>query len=299
MNKLSVVINTWNEEQNLPHALKSIKGFADEVVIVDTESTDNTLKIAKKHGARTYKFRNVGYVEPARNFAIEKTKFEWVLILDADEVISQSLGKKIKKIIQSSKGDYYALPRKNIVFGKWMRNSRWWPDYNIRLFKKGHVKWMDDIHSVPITNGKGMDLKPIGKFAIVHNNYSSVDQYIERLNRYTSIQAREKVEIGYELDWKDLIHKPTSEFLSRYFVGKGYKDGLHGFVLALLQSFSELIVYVKVWQEKGFKDRSLDVKDVVSEIKIARKDENYWFADTFLQLSGGNLQRIKRKFRLP
>jgi (heptosyl)LPS beta-1,4-glucosyltransferase len=280
VSKISVVINTLNEEKNLPSATASVKGLASEIVVVDMKSDDRTQVIAKKAGAKVFEYERVGYVEPARNYAIEKTTGDWVLILDADEKIPLGLAKKLKEIIKSSKADYYRLPRKNIIFGKWIKHSRWWPDYNIRFFKKGKVSWSEVIHSVPMTKGKGMDLPEKEEYAIIHNSYNSVEQFIERLNRYSSIQAKLLIKDGYKFSWQHLITKPTSEFLGRYFVGEGYKDGVPGLVLGGLQAFSELAVYAKVWQYEKFEDKNLHLNDVNKELKKSINSFKWWITDS-------------------
>ena len=127
-----------------------------------------------------------------------------------------------------------------------MKYSRWWPDYNIRLFKKGSVSWNEVIHAVPMTQGIGGELEAKEELSIVHHHYDSVEQYVERMNRYTSRHAELRVKEGYKLVWKDLIVKPANEFFSRYFFGEGYKDGLHGIALSFLQAFSELVLYLKI-----------------------------------------------------
>ena len=296
VNKISVVINTLNEEKNLPRALASIKDFADEIVVCDMRSDDKTIEIANKFGAKVFQHKRTGYVEPARNFAISKATGEWILILDADEEVSKSLS--LRKIVNNSKADYYRISRKNIIFGKWIKHSRWWPDYNIRLFKKGYVSWTEVIHSVPITTGKGLDLKATEDNAIIHHNYDSIEQFIERMNRYTTEHAKLLKKDGYRFVWLDLIKKPSSEFISRYFQGEGYKDGLHGLVLAILQGFSEFILYLKVWQKEKLNSQTLEVSEVINEIKNVESDLHYWQADTLLKFGGGFKERIKRRFKL-
>lgn len=296
MTKISVVINTRNEEQNLPRVLESVKNFADEIVVVDMESTDKTVEIAKKVGAYVYSHKPTGYVEPARNYAIKKAKGDWILILDADEEITGDLAKKLKEIVfDKTFADYYRLPRKNIIFGKWIKHACWWPDYNIRFFKKGKVVWSEIIHSVPETYGKGIDFPVEETYAIVHHNYNSLEQYITRMNLYTTQQAKL---IGGPFSWTDLIKKPVGEFLSRYFRGEGYKDGLHGLALSGLQAFSELVLYLKVWQNNKFKEENLNIKDVVSTMKESGSELHYWQADALLKEKGGLLQRVKRKFKV-
>lgn len=296
---ISVIINTLNEGKNIATALDSVKDFADEIIVVDMHSDDNTREIAKKYGAKVYKHERTGYVEPARNYAISKAKEDWILILDADEEIPKSLGNKLKALAEDDKYDYYAIPRKNIVFGKWLQHSRWWPDYNIRFFKKGKITWDSTIHSVPMTNGKGYDLPVSEDMAIVHHHYESIEQYIERLNRYTSKQAESKKKDGYVFNWKDILSKPSGEFLSRYFFGQGYKDGLHGLAVASLQAFSEMVLYLKVWQLEKFKQKELAYKEVIQTMKKVNKDENYWYADTYVREHGGFSNKVKRKLKLP
>ncbi|KKR27849.1 MAG: Glycosyl transferase family 2 [Candidatus Woesebacteria bacterium GW2011_GWA1_39_8] len=298
MDKISVVINTLNEEKNLPRALASIKGFADEVVVVDMKSDDNTTQIATKFGAKVFEHPRAGYVEPARNYAISKTSGNWILILDADEELSADLKAEIARVIKSKEADYFRIPRKNFIFGKWIKHSRWWPDYNIRLFKQGCVSWSEVIHSVPMTTGIGKDFDDKEDLAIVHHHYETVEQYLDRLNRYTSEHAKNLVKEGYKFDWVDLIHKPSAEFLSRYFQGGGYRDGIHGLALSLLQSFSELTLYLKVWQLSGFTKSNPHIKDVVDELKNAESEVHYWEADTLLHEIGGLKHRIKRKLKI-
>ena len=208
-------------------AIKSVKNIADEIIVCDMESADKTAEVAKSLGAKVFVHKKVGYVEPARNFAISKASNPWILVLDADEEITEKLAVKINQILKSPKADYYRIPRKNIIFGHFMKHSRWWPDYNIRLFKKGSVSWNEIIHMVPMTEGIGGEIEEKEELAIIHHNYDSIEQYVERMNRYTSQFATLRISEGYKFSWKDLIVKPSNEFFSIYFFGEGYKDGLH------------------------------------------------------------------------
>jgi len=295
--KLTVVINTLNEEANIARAINSVKGIADEVVVVDMESTDKTVEIAKGLGAKVYSHKKTNYVEPARNFAISKATGDWVLILDADEEISKALSQKIKEVVNDNDVDYYQIPRKNIIFGKWMRHARWWPDYNIRLFKKGAVTWNEAIHSVPESKGVGGELPAEEVLAIIHYHYDSLEQYLERMNRYTTLYAKRLLKDGYRFNWKDVLIKPSGEFFSRYFFGAGYKDGLHGLAVSLLQTFSELSVYLKVWEEGKFEEKEVKVGEVLGEIRKVQRDQNYWQADTLLKITKNPLYLLRRKFK--
>ncbi len=275
---LSVVITTWNEEKALPRAVASVKKLAGEIVVVDTESTDDTVKIARELGCKVFTHKNTGIVEPVRNFSISKARGDWILILDADEEIPSVLLEKIKNIVTSSESaDFYRIPRKNMIFGKWIQSSHWWPDYVYRLFKKGHVSWEDTIHSVPFTKGRGADLNADSETAIIHHHYVTIGQYVDRLNRYTDHQLKHLQKEGYNFSWTHLIDKPFSEFIRQYFARGGYKDGLHGLSLSALQAFSELVLYLKAWEASSFLPKTITPIQVSEQI-FAKKSEFLWWS---------------------
>jgi len=296
--KLSVIINAQNVESELPLALSSVKDLADEIVVIDQNSTDQTAAVAKKFGAKVYSHPSVHYVELARNFGISKTTGEWVLILDPDEEIEKNLKTKIKQIIKNPKADYYRIPRKNIIFGKLIKHALWWPDYQTRLFRKGKVSWSEIIHSVPITVGQGSDFPAEDEYAILHHNYGSIDQYLEKLGRYTTAQANHLVESKYKFKWQDLMVKPIKEFINRYFTGEGYKEGVHGLALSLLQAFSELVVYLKIWQEEKFQEQNLELNDVIGCMRSNERDLHYWQHDSLYKKNGKLINRIYRKLKI-
>lgn len=282
MGKISVVVNTLNEEKNLGRLLASVKDWADEIVVVDMFSDDQTQKIAKDFGAKVFTHRKTGYVEPARNFAISKAKGDWILIMDADEEVPSELAKRFQKIaLSKNTSGFFRIPRRNIVFNKWLKHSRWWPDYNIRFFKKGVVTWNDEIHSVPITRGEGQDLPAQERFAIYHHHYTSLTEYLDRQIRYTEIQAKERLQKGEVFSWTNLLRKPLGEFLSRFFAGEGYKDGVHGLVVAMLQAFVEVITLARIWETQKFSEEELNKAVISKEVGHAAFEIDHW-----LQASG-------------
>jgi len=299
VDSVSVVINTLNEEKNLPGALASVKDFADEIIVADAKSSDKTAQIAREYKAKVYSVDRYGYVEPARNFAISKASGDWILILDSDERLSESLKKHLQEIIKNPQADYFRIPRKNIIFSKWMKHTGWWPDYNIRFFKKGKVSWNEIIHSVPLTQGKGADLQAKQDLAIIHHNYHTIEEYLTRMNNYTSIQASQLIKSGYKYQWKDLVNKPTEEFLSRYFASRGYLDGVHGLALSLLQAFSQLSLYLKIWQSEKFNQQKIDEKEFKELEEKSHRKIKWWLANVKIESSGtvkSTVLRIFRKF---
>jgi (heptosyl)LPS beta-1,4-glucosyltransferase len=298
MGSISVVINTLNESRALPKAIASIKSLADEIVVCDMQSDDDTAEVAKTLGAVVYSHKRLDYVEPARNYAISKAKGDWILVLDVDEEIPTKLVKRLKEIAKKSEVDYCRLPRKNTIFGKWMKHTGWWPDYNIRFFKKGRVSWNEVIHAVPMTTGRGTDLPAEEELAIIHDNYASIGEYLERMNRYTTVQSRNLLDSGYRFIWKDLINKPFSELLSRFFTLEGYKDGVHGLALSLLQAFSQVVLYIKVWEQEKYLEQAVSFGEINKEIAKNKKELDWWILDALIKtknIVASIPLRIKRK----
>lgn len=298
--KISAVVNTRNEEANLAECLQTLS-FCNEIVVVDMESEDKTVAIAKEYTHKVFSHPNVDFVEPARNFAIKKAVGDWILIVDADERISKELASALQKIANEGDLDFVRIPRKNFIFGQWLQHSRWWPDYNIRFFKKGTVNWQDQIHSVPITLGKGTNLEAVSSLAIEHLHYRGIDDYILRTLRYANQQAKELIESGYKFEPTDIITKPISEFNSRFFAGEGYKDGLHGLVISLLQFFAILLVYIKVWEKDGHRPvkHPSFLKQWQSSFANKFKEIRFWYLTTLIENSTSKTSsfflKIKRK----
>lgn len=295
---ISVVINTRNEEKLLPTALVSVRGLADEVVVVDMESSDASVEVAKKHGAVVIPHKFVSYVEPVRNFAVSKAKGPWILILDPDEEIPPTLAKKLIEIATKSKADdisFYRIARKNVLFGKWIKSSRWWPDHLIRFFLKGSVAWTEIIHGVPLTQGKGHDLEAKEDLAIIHHHYDSLNKYLAWSDRYAEVRLKTLLENGYKFSWFDFLRKPSGEFLSRYFFGQGYKDGAHGLALAILQAFAEFLVYAKAWEKEKFPDQETPLSSVAAEMSDVGRQFRYWQAESIINSDRGFVEKIKAR----
>ncbi len=289
---ISAVINVRNEAENLRKCLKSLKNFADEIIVVDMHSTDGSDNVAVEYGAIVYPYRWTTVVEPARNFALSKATGKWIILLDPDEYLNKTLKSELKSITKRSDIDWVKIPRKNLVFGKWLRHSRTWPDYVIRFFKKGHVTWSKIIHSQPETKGNGLTILDTEKLAIRHHNYDSITQFVNRAVRYSGVQADELKASGYKLKTSDFILKPTQEFNSRFFAAGGYKDGIHGLVFSLLQAFAILLIYVRLWEKQGSSDKVLSKESFVSASQETIFEYSYWFTKYFKEEYSGNIFKL-------
>lgn len=279
---LSVVINTKNAAQTLQATLDSVTGLAAEIVVMDMASTDQTTEIARSAGARVFSHPDVGYVEPARNAAIAKATHDWILILDADETLEAVACEKIAQLIaKDSEVSAYFLPRKNIIFGSWIAHTGWWPDHQLRLFKKDSVTWSDAIHSIPKVTGQSKKLEPDQQIVIVHTQYPTVTDFLQKLDRYTTIEATSNHKQSGEQDQFQpdaLISLYFSEIFRRLFADHGIKDGNHGISLAFLQANYQLITRLKRWEAAGF-ERQTDEMAVLGQLDQVIADMRYWIAD--------------------
>jgi (heptosyl)LPS beta-1,4-glucosyltransferase len=250
---ISAVINTYNEAERLKDCLESIKDWVNEIVVVDMGSKDKTFEVAKKSGAKILRHKLVPYVELIRNWSIEKAVGDWILVLDPDERIPKTLSQKLKSIVQEGKFEAVSIPRKNIIFGKWIRHTNWWPDYQVRFFKRGKVFWNRRIHQYPKVEGKILKLPAREELAIEHLNYDSISQFLERQNRYSGISAQNRFEDGERFSWKNFFWKPTRVFLQRYIRHAGFLDGFYGLVLSFLSFYSQVGEEIKLWEKTKLK----------------------------------------------
>jgi glycosyltransferase involved in cell wall biosynthesis len=280
---LSVIIHTKNAASTITRTLKSVS-FADEVVIIDMESSDETVALARDFTDKIYTHADEGYADPARNFGLGKATHPWILVVDADEEVSDGLRGFVLSVVTEQaapefQADVYAVPRQNFIFGQWIEHSGWWPDYQIRFFKKGHVKWERGVHRQPDVEGKTLTLPATEQYAFRHFNYESVEDYIARLNRYTSLTAEENTATSQGLlSSTSVIETVAHEFNRRYFAEKGYLDGVHGLSLAFMQSFYQLTVQLKEWQSKGFPAHT-DPEAAMQSLQDWRSSMAYWIAE--------------------
>ena len=286
---ISVVINVRNEADHLSKCLRSIKDIANEIIVVDMKSTDDSVKIAKSYGAKVFSYRPMKFVEPARNFALSKATSSWILLLDPDEYLQKTLKNELKSITQRNDVDFVKIPRQNFIFGKWIRHANCWPDYLIRFFKKGSVNWQKEIHSQPITKGNSLTLLDSDKLAIKHDNYENINQFITRAIRYSSIQADELNAKDYKVKTSDFILKPIQEFNSRFYFSEGYKDGVHGLIFCLLQSFAIGLIYVKLWEKQGSSDKQFLKESFVSASQESTYEYDHWFVKYFQKEYSANI----------
>lgn len=274
MNKISAALSVFNEEKNIERCLKSL-AFVDEIIVVDNGSTDRTVEIAKKFTKKIYTQKNdPSKIDIQKNLGFDKATGDWILSIDADEEVDPALTEEIKN--ETGNFDGYFIPRKNIIFGKWIQHSGWYPDFQLRLFKKGKGRFTKDhVHESLTLDGKTGYLKG----EIIHHNYDTVSQFLKRaINVYIPSETQNYLDKGYVFSYSDAIKFPLKEFLSRFFSREGYKDGFHGLMLAMLMAFYHFLIFVNLWEINKFKD--LDEKQMKNltetEFTNAKREFSFW-----------------------
>ena len=247
---ISILINTFNEERNIRNCLESVK-WADDIVIVDMYSDDKTVEIAKKYTHRIFFFERCGYADPARQFALEQAKYDWCLIVDADEIVPYKMFLRIKHIIENDLADIVYLPRNNYFFGILLQGNGWAPLQDVlpRLFKKQFVELTPAVHSIFKIKGNPRKLlveNPEEGF--IHFGYIDVEHFIDKLNRYTTIEAKNMFEglkqrpKSFWKEFSSIIKEVRRRFISK----RGYKDGIIGLYLAMLMGCYKVASYLKL-----------------------------------------------------
>lgn len=250
MQKISVVLAVFNEEDNLKNCLESVKDFAWEIVVVDGGSTDKSLDIAKEFGARIIKTNNPPVFHVNKNKAIDAVKGDWVLQLDADEVVTKELAIEIKKVTSSRSGiNGYWIPRKNFFLGKFLTKGGQYPDLTLRLYRTGFGRLpAKDVHEQAEVKGKVGYLKT----PLLHLRDKKFSKYIQRFNRYTDLLASQLKEKGLKINIISLINygliKSIFWFLKVFIRHKGFVDGFPGFIFALFSSLRFPVSYYKLWR---------------------------------------------------
>jgi len=250
--KLSVIINAKNEEAMIGDCLESVK-WADEIVLVDDNSTDKTCEIGKRYDAKIVKIKNDSF-SSLRNFGAQQTKGDWLLYVDADERVTPLLRQEIIKILQSpvsslQSPNAFAIPRRNIRLGKEMRFGGWWPDYVLRLMKKEKLeRWEGELHEQPKIKGE------VGKLenALVHLSHrGSLDHKMANTINWSKTEAKLLFEANHpKMTTTRFLSAMGREFYKRMIKHQAWRDGMEGTIEATYQVFSVFMTYVRLWERQ-------------------------------------------------
>jgi glycosyltransferase involved in cell wall biosynthesis len=239
--KISAAIITFNEERNIARVVESLR-CCNEIVVVDSGSTDRTVELATKLGARVLESSWRGYAGQ-KNYASESCQHDWILSLDADEALSEALEGEIWQIKKNGpEFDAYTMPRMAQYLGRWILHSGWYPDRKVRLFDRRHAKWVGDfVHESVQAEG------PIGhlKSSILHFTCSSLSEHLKTMDRYTTLAAEQIIEQKQTVGWRHLALEPPWTFFKTYVLQRGFLDGAEGLAIANMAALYNFLKYAK------------------------------------------------------
>jgi glycosyltransferase involved in cell wall biosynthesis len=238
----SVVVITKNEEKNIEDCIKSVSGWADEVIVVDDESTDKTIEIAKRLGAKVFQ-RKMDIEGKHRNFAYALSKNTWVLSLDADEQATPELGEEIASMLQNNtRYVAFSIPLRNYIGKYWVQHGGWYPAAKVRLFRKDKFKYEEvKVHPRAFIDGKCGHLTK----DIIHYGYPDIGHFLDSLNRQTTWEAQKWYEQGKPMTLGRFLWRTYDRFMRAYFGKKGWKDGFIGFIIAYYAGLYQWMSYLK------------------------------------------------------
>ena len=240
-NKLSVLILTYNEEKNIADCISSAL-FADEIIVVDSGSDDQTIPIAEGLGAKVFVHPMTEGFGAQRNFALEQTQADWVFFLDADERITPDLADEICQIVNNNEQYAYNVLRINVLFGQVVKHGGHAPDYTLRFYPRTAIKWDGKVHDHPTVS------LPVKKLTnhMMHYTYSDWEKYFSKFNQYTTLMAEQMYAKGKRARFSDLIVRPWVGFIKFYLLKSGWREGKLGFCLAVLHAFYTMVKYIKL-----------------------------------------------------
>ncbi|MCZ6727750.1 MAG: glycosyltransferase family 2 protein [Acidobacteria bacterium] len=254
-NGVSVIITTYNEEVNIAECIESVL-WADEILVVDSFSSDRTVEIAETYPVRLKQHQYFGSAAQ-KNWSLDRVEHDWVLILDADERVTEPLAKEILKLLAGEpKALGYSLRRRNIVFDREIKHSGWSTDKVIRLFHRSHGRYPNRrVHADLDIPGN----VPVLRHALMHYTYRSLGQYIEKLMNYAEWGAAQAFREGRSVGFIELGIRPLYRFLRTYFLQLGVLDGLHGLVVCGLQAYGTFLKYVMLWDYRERERRGEEI----------------------------------------
>jgi len=242
--KLTVTVITHNESANIAAALESVR-WADEIVVVDSESTDDTAAIAMRFTDRVVVRPWPGYVAQ-KNFAADQASHDWILSLDADERVSPPLAAEIRALLNGTPSQAgFRIPRVSFHFGRWIRSTDWYPDYQLRLYDRRRARWTGRyVHESVRADG------PVGRLAgeLQHYPYRDVSHHLQTMDRYTTLAARQMFEDGRRAGWIDILVLPRLAFVRNYVLRGGFRDGMPGLVISAMNAYYVGLKFAKLWE---------------------------------------------------
>lgn len=248
MQKISAIIIAGTEEKNIAECLESVR-WADEIIVVNSGSKDQTVDIAKKFTEKVFVREWEGYASQ-KNFSLQQANNEWVLSIDADERVSPELREEILDL-DFSRADGFYIPRRNYFLNKVIRSCGWSPDYQLRLFKKSKTTLSGrQIHESFVVDGKKEKLKS----ELIHYTHTSLGSTLEKITEYSTLEAEEKSH-RMKMNGVKIFFKPIWEFFHHFVIRRGFTDGVYGLMVSIIHAMTKAQVYMKIWEIHNVRDK--------------------------------------------
>jgi glycosyltransferase involved in cell wall biosynthesis len=245
VNRISAVIISYNEQEKIESCLCSLSSVADQIIVVDSFSTDDTLEICRRHADKIVQRPWTGYRDQ-KQFAVSLADHDWVLSIDADERLAEELAAELRAWKDSTpRANGYFLPRRTFFLGRWIRYTTWYPDWQMRLFRKSKGNWEGGrVHESFRVQGRTGKMKA----PLEHFTYSSLSEYATQLERFSSLKAADQYEAGQRAGLLKLVCQPPAIFFKNYLLRLGFLDGVPGFAVSALSAVSRLFQLLKLWE---------------------------------------------------
>ena len=242
--KLTVTVITRDEAANIAAALESVR-WADEIIVIDSESTDATVAIARRFTDRVIVRPWPGYIAQ-KNFAAEQASHDWILSLDADERVSSELAAEIRELLNGTPGAVgYRLPRVTNHLGRWIRSTDWYPDYQLRLYDRRRARWAGRyVHESVQADGAVSQLRG----ELQHYAYRDIAHHVQTMDRYTTLAARQMYEDGRRATWIDILITPRLTFFRNFILRGGFRDGMAGLIISAMNAYYVGLKFAKLWE---------------------------------------------------
>lgn len=242
MKKISAAIITYNEEKNIERCITSLNGIADEIVVVDSNSTDKTKEICTKHRVFFYSRPFTNYSDQ-KNWAVGQCQYDIILSVDADEALDDKLKTQIASVKNNWQADAYSFNRMTNYCGKWIKHTGWYPDKQVRLWDKSKARWEGIIHE-KLTVDKKRIIHLSGN--LLHYSFYTVEQHIAQINRFSTLRANDMFANGKKFSWLKVFIKPRVKFFKHFILKGGFRDGYSGYVIAKNSAHAVFLKYIKL-----------------------------------------------------
>ncbi|WP_447979708.1 glycosyltransferase family 2 protein [Candidatus Nitrospira bockiana] len=259
---IGAIVITKDEEQNIGACLESLQ-WADQIIVVDACSTDRTVQLARSHTPHVFINPWPGY-GPQKNYGIDRATTEWILIVDADERVLDALRDEIRSMLDRVPPEIvgFQVPRRNFFYGRWIQGSGYYPDYQLRLFRREAGRYDDTLlHERLVLKGRTETLRS----PLEHHSMPTIRHHVRKMMRYTTLGAEEKLKTCRHVGWTDLAGRHVMTVVRTYLLRRGYRDGVHGLIVALFAGLHTFVKYAKAWEALRNGGKGVSCKGIEGE----------------------------------